>query len=836
MLSNEIDRINSGGLLQRIRDRRRPVPEPEPEMSILPYYGDETKLSKPLRPHEEHKIVKHLKEIGGFKTAKMIAHRRMHGAGFMDFVKDIASSTAGKFIKVALSTIITLFTGIPAETIIETLSPFIESLGTDILGFVVRNADKGFQWIVDKLQEKKDIKDGKKKKKKKTKKTKKNKKGGLKLLTPDHPLYHRLMNEHIPLDEVIHRNKKKFGGKSFNDKFMDGLLWFTHDLVKPIVSHIPIIGTAVGAAIGDVPKYFAERLPGTYEYHNPFESHPEAEQPYIRPPDIRREGIEKGITQSQVMKGRGRKRRGGKIFDPKKGFWANHLAPLATIAKDIALDYAGQEFAAAWKGEKPVYQQLRDQYNHRTLPQRQQGGPRPPGPPGAAIEMETLRPVAAAADAARAVRASAVQDEFKQVQDARAELRNLGREMTSMNPFLPKLGAARHEPALLSHGEEMKVSRSSSTPQEYKGPSHELGLPPKRQSLSKVLSTLENLPPPKLPLQPHPKFTHKLGIFNPREADRPITSQTFEPDVPHISQSNLFQQPTIRPVYEPVEKKQTYKSPTEQPLVRARALSREDPTPPKLTKSSSSSSSSEQYTPFQTPKISSLVGTPKSSSEYTPFQSPKGPPRSRLRDIEYNLNLPSGEIKAIQEADRRGISRPRTPEPPSSRGRVDPTLLLSKPSSTTAKIASHDMPAFRRATEQSQGPTFMQRLAQGPIGQAASAVAAPFISPMITSSLDKAIAESKKASSDARMAQFDKEFNARVAQRKAEKAKAPSKAAQSLAKAHAEMDRIFKAGGKHKKNMKRKTGKGKKSIKRKIGKGKKSIKRKTGKGKKRIYK
>jgi len=723
MLSNEIDRINSGGLLQRIRDRRRRL-EPEPEMSILPYYGDE---SKPLRPHEEHKIVKHLKEIGGFKTAKMITHRKMYGSGFMDFVKDIASSTAGKFIKVALSTIITLFTGIPAETIIETLSPFIESLGTDILGFVVKNANKGFQWIVDKLQEKKDIKDGKKKKKKKTKKTKK---GGLKLLTPDHPLYHRLMNEHIPLDEVIHRNKKKLGGKSFNDKFMDGLLWFSHDILKPIASAIPVVGTAFGAAIGDVPKYLAVRLPGNYEYQSPFESHPEAEQPYVRPPDIRREGIEKGITQSQVMKGRGRKRRGGKIFDPKKGFWANHIAPLGTIAKDIALDYVGQELAAAWKGEKPVYQQLRDEFNHRTLPPRPQGGPRPPGPPGAAIEMKDI-------GAERAARATAVQDEFKQVQDARAELRNLGREMTAMNPFLPK-PQFKHEPALLSHGssEEMKVSRSSNIPQGYQGPSHELGLPPKppRQPLSTVLSALEKQTPSK-----HPEFGHTLGIFNPRAKDRPITSQTFE-------------------------------SPSEQPLVRARALSREDLNPPRLTQSVPS-----------TPKSSSLVGTPKEQ-----------PIRSRIKDIEYNVNLPRREITLIQEADRRGVARPRTPSPP-NRGRTPPTL------------------SFQKQPTPPSGPTFMQRLAQGPIGQAASAAAAPFITPMITSSLDKAIAQSKQANREASQAQFDKEFNQRVAERKAAKAQAAAKAAKK------------KGNGKYKKSIKRKTGKGKKSIKRKTGKGKKRI-------------
>jgi len=757
MLSNEIDRINNGGLLQRTRVRRRPDPEPEPEMSILPYYGDETNLSKPLRPHEEHKIVKHIKELGGFKTSKMIAQRKMHGAGFMDFIKDIAGSAAGKFVKVALSTIITLFTGIPAETIIETLTPFIEELGTDILGFVVKNANKGFQWIVDKLQEKKDIKDGKKKKKK-TKKTKKKKAGlGLKMLNPDHPLYNRLMNEYIPLDEVINRNKKKLGS-GFNEKFMDGLLWFTHDLVKPIVSHIPIIGTAVGAAVGDIPKYIAERMPGSYEYHNPFEKEPD--QPYVRPPDVKREGVEKAITQSQLMKGRGR-RTGGKIFDPSKGFWSNHLAPLATIAKDIALDYAGQELAAAWRGEKPVYQQLKDEFNRRSVPQR------PQGPPRSGIEMETLRPVAAAADAARAVRASAVQDEFKQVEDAQSALRRLRPQnpfLEGAQPFVPG-GRSRFEPALLSHGEEMKVSRSSNIPQGYQGPSHELGLPPKvpRQPLSTVLSALERQTPAK-----HPEFKHKLGIFNPRESDRPITSQTFEPDAPHISQSNLFQQ-SNRPVYEPkepyfqpTEKKEAYKSPIEQSLVRARTLSREDPNPFKLTQSS-------KDVPKAVPITRETNLNLKTGQTRVQGQTKKS---EKIRTPSLSLSsASSGDEFVFQPQTPPTVSRSLVPPPP----KVVP-IFQPKPPQT--------------------GPTFVQRLAQGPIGQAASAAAAPFITPIISSSLDKAISQSMQASKEARMAQMDKEFNERAAQRRAEKAKAAKK----------------KGQGKYKKSMKRKTGKGKKRI------------------------
>ena len=88
MLSNEIDRINNGGLLQRTRVRRRPDPEPEPEMSILPYYGDETDVSKIKQTMNETAVPPQIepsssqkpwyKFWGGKKTRKNRKFSRKH--------------------------------------------------------------------------------------------------------------------------------------------------------------------------------------------------------------------------------------------------------------------------------------------------------------------------------------------------------------------------------------------------------------------------------------------------------------------------------------------------------------------------------------------------------------------------------------------------------------------------------------------------------------------------------------------------------------------------------------------------------------------------------------
>jgi len=93
-----------------------------------------------------------------------------------------------------------------------------------------------------------------------------------------------------------------------------------------------------------------------------------------------------------------------------------------------------------------------------------------------------------------------------------------------------------------------------------------------------------------------------------------------------------------------------------------------------------------------------------------------------------------------------------------------------------------------------EGPSFLQRIAASPIGRAASSAATPFISPMIETSLDKAYSDMMKSSKDAKIAQMDKEFEARSAQRRAERAKPETKGEKALALAHSEMDRIFNEG------------------------------------------
>ena len=361
MLSAEIDKI---GGQTRTRIRRR---EPENEMAyILPYPFE--------MPEEDHKKV--IKRVGGFRIAQVIIHNKhLVGKGFWDYVSSFVSKTAIPFL---LEQAIGLFTDDKEQVkeITNLILPFIEILGKDAIDFIIKNASKGLDWIINKLQIKAKTANKLENKLMETinKKTKKGKgkRGG-----------------YIKLDDFIMKHHKRLG-RGFNESLMNGLLWTTKKIIAPIAQTVlpPVINTAVAKTFDTIPQYLAERLPGNYEYEDPSKKSARKQAEEIARERFRRyyEATHQKPREAHEEKAKlGTTRTAGKIFDKSKSFWENHLEPLAEpiteIAKAAFADYAQ---GALW-GRPSVIQGAIDDYRRRN-----NQPPRPPPRPPNTIEMTRM--------------------------------------------------------------------------------------------------------------------------------------------------------------------------------------------------------------------------------------------------------------------------------------------------------------------------------------------------------------------------------------------------------------------------------------------------------------
>ena len=364
MLSAEIDKI---GGQSRTRIRKR---EPENEMAyILPYPFD--------MPEEDHKKV--IKRIGGFRIGRVImCNRDKVGKGFWDYVSSFISKTAIPFL---LEQAINLFTNDKeqAKEITNLITPFIEILGKDGIEFIIKNASKGLDWIINKLKIKaKTVNKLENKLMEKLKKTKKGKgkKGG-----------------NIMLTDFIMKHHKRLG-RGFNESFMDGLLWTTKKIISPIANIVlpPVIGTAVSKGFDVLPQYLAERMPGDYEYHDP--SKPDAKK-------IARQQAEerfKRYYEATVQKPReaheekaslATTRTAGKIFDKNKSFWENHLEPLADPLMEIGKAAIGDYIQGKLWGRPSVVQGIIDDVRRPRPPRGQPRGQPPKAPIRASSDEES---------------------------------------------------------------------------------------------------------------------------------------------------------------------------------------------------------------------------------------------------------------------------------------------------------------------------------------------------------------------------------------------------------------------------------------------------------------
>jgi hypothetical protein len=312
------------------------------------------------------------KKIGGFRVGKVLyMNRDKLGAGFLDMIKKFTTKSV---LPVLLRSVVSLFArdSKDARMIVEALMPIVESLGTSALEFLITNAEKGFTYLYEKLLGKAEESD--------IKLLKKIKGRGYTRKTIKHG---RPQDDLITLDEYILKNHKKLG-RGFNDDIGNALIWFSKNLLAPFAElavPIPVVGSAISKFVGSAPEYMAERLSPGYTYKSPFDADDdETTTTPSRVIEKPRAAREKAVSS--------RTRRGGRYFDPKKGFFRNHLMPIIEGSAEIARDALFNVAMSKLAGEKNFMEEIRDDI-------RAARAARPRRPPAAApaAELPVAQPV-----------------------------------------------------------------------------------------------------------------------------------------------------------------------------------------------------------------------------------------------------------------------------------------------------------------------------------------------------------------------------------------------------------------------------------------------------------
>ena len=363
--------------------------------------------------------ISYLKKIGGFRVGKVLyMNRDKLGAGFLDMIKKFTTKSV---LPVLLRSVVSLFArdSKDARMIVEALMPIVESLGTSALEFLITNAEKGFTYLYEKLLGKAEESD--------IKLLKKIKGRGYTRKTIKHG---RPQDDLITLDEYILKNHKKLG-RGFNDDIGNALIWFSKNLLAPFAElavPIPVVGSAIGKFIGSAPEYMAERVSPGYTYKSPFDADDDDETTKTpsRVIEKPRAAREKAVSS--------RTRRGGRYFDPKKGFFRNHLMPIIEGSAEIARDALFNVAMSKLAGEKNFMEEIRDDI-------RAARAARPRRPPAAApaSELPVAQPVRRPAGRPAAGRPPASQFVLPEP----APPSRIPADAGTYNPFLASAGLTR---------------------------------------------------------------------------------------------------------------------------------------------------------------------------------------------------------------------------------------------------------------------------------------------------------------------------------------------------------------------------------------------------------
>lgn len=387
------------------------------------------------------------KKMGGFRVGKVLyMNRDKLGAGFLDMIKKFTTKSV---LPVLLRSVVSLFArdSKDARMIVEALMPIVESLGTSALEFLITNAEKGFTYLYEKLLGKAEESD--------IKLLKKIKGRGYTRKTIKHG---RPQDDLITLDEYILKNHKKLG-RGFNDDIGNALIWFSKNLLAPFAElavPIPVVGSAIGKFVGSAPEYMAERLSPGYTYKSPFDADDDDDETTTTPSRViekPRAAREKAVSS--------RTRRGGRYFDPKKGFFRNHLMPIIEGSAEIARDALFNVAMSKLAGEKNFMEEIRDDI-------RAARAARPRRPPAAAPAAELPVAQPARRPAVGAVGRPAGRPPASQfVLPEPAPPSRIPADAGTYNPFLASAGLSRGQiisrPQQSSSDLEMKMPRQPPT-------------------------------------------------------------------------------------------------------------------------------------------------------------------------------------------------------------------------------------------------------------------------------------------------------------------------------------------------------------------------------------